>query len=153
MDLRCAARPDNRQALTWERNHVNVLLMEEHRFVCPWTGKLITRPGDYDLDHLLPLSFYPVNELWNLLPVDRVFNQHVKRDRLPSAERLVAALPGLAASYSTYAQSAALGTALQQDVALRFGTLAGGDFPARLAARTVAFIDDVATARLAGQRF
>jgi hypothetical protein len=43
--------------------------------------------------------------------------------------------------------------ALRQDAALRFGALAGDDFPAQLAARAVAFIDDVATARLAGQRF
>lgn len=127
--------------------------MEQHRFACPWTGKAITRPGDYDLDHLLPLSFYPVNELWNLLPVDRIFNQHIKRDRLPSAERLAAALPGLAASYGTYGHSAALGLALQQDAALRFGALAGGDFPTQLAERAVAFIDDVAMTRLAGQRF
>jgi HNH endonuclease len=147
------ARPDNRQALTWERNHVNVLLMEQHSFVCPWTGKLITRPDEYDLDHLLPLSFYPVNELWNLLPVDRRFNQHTKRNRLPSAASLAAALPGLAASYGTYGHSNALGLALHQDAALRFGTLVGSDFPAQLAARAVAFIDDVATARLAGQRF
>ncbi|MCI1187860.1 hypothetical protein MON38_10550 [Hymenobacter sp. DH14] len=147
------ARPDNRQALTWERNHVNVLLMEQHHFVCPWTGKLITRPDEYDLDHLLPLSFYPVNELWNLLPVDPAFNKHVKRARLPSLERLAAARSCLAASYGTYGHSNALGLALQQDVALRFGPLAGGDFPAQLAARAAAFIDDVATARLAGQRF
>lgn len=147
------ARPDNRRPLTWERNHVDVLLLEQHHFTCPWTGKVITRPGDYDLDHLLPLSFYPVNELWNLLPVDRTFNQRIKRSRLPSAASLAAARPGLAASYGTYGQSAALGLALQQDAALRFGALVGGDFAAQLAARTVAFIDDVATVRLAGQRF
>lgn len=150
---RLTARPDNRRPLTWERNQVDVLLLEQHRFVCPWTRKVITRPDDYDLDHLLPLSFYPVNELWNLLPVDRKFNQRTKRNRLPSAESLAAARPGLAASYGTYGHSAALGLALQQDAALRFGSLTGGDFPAQLAARAVAFIDDVATARLAGQRF
>jgi hypothetical protein len=147
------ARPDNRRPLSWERNHIDVLLLEQHRFACPWTGKVITRPTDYDLDHLLPLSFYPVNELWNLLPVDRAFNQRIKRNRLPSAASLAAACPGLVASYSTYWQSAALGQALQQDASLRFGALAGSDFAAQLAARAVAFIDDVATVRLAGQRF
>jgi hypothetical protein len=147
------ARPDNRRPLSWERNHIDVLLHEQHRFACPWTGKIISRPDEYDLDHLLPLSFYPVNELWNLLPVDRTFNQRTKRDRLPSAASLAAARPGLAISYGTYGQSAVLGRALQQDATLRFGALAGGDFPAQLAARAVAFIDDVATARLAGQRF
>lgn len=147
------ARPDNRRPLSWERNQIDVLLLEQHRFACPWTGKVITHPDDYDLDHLLPLSFYPVNELWNLLPVDRTFNQRVKRDRLPSAESLAAARPGLAASYGTYGQSTALGSALQQDATLRFGKLASGDFAAQLAARAVAFIDDVATVRLAGRRF
>jgi hypothetical protein len=68
-------------------------------------------------------------------------------------ESLAAARPGLAASYGIYKQSAALGQALQQDAALRFGPLVGSDFPAQLAARAVAFIDDVATVRLAGQRF
>jgi hypothetical protein len=147
------ARPDNRRPLTWERNHVDVLLLEQHRFTCPWTGKVISRPDEYDLDHLLPLSFYPVNELWNLLPVDRTFNQRTKRDRLPSAASLAAARPGLAASYGTYGRSAALGQALQQDAALRFGALVGSDFAAQLAVRAVDFIDDVATVRLAGQRF
>ena len=147
------ARPDNRRPLTWERNHVDVLLLEQHRFTCPWTGKVISRSDEYDLDHLLPLSFYPVNELWNLLPVDRTFNQRTKRNRLPSAASLAAARSGLAASYGTYGLSTALGQALQQDAALRFGALVGADFPAQLAARAVAFIDDVATVRLAGQRF
>lgn len=45
-----------------------------------------------------------------------------------------------------------LGLALRQDAALRFGALVGGDFPAQLAARTVAFIDDVATVRHIGRR-
>lgn len=151
---RLTARPDNRRPLTWERNQVDILLLEQHRFACPWTGKAITRPSDYDLDHLLPLSVYPVNELWNLLPVDRVFNQRIKRDLLPSAERLAAARLGLAASYGTYAQSAALGGALQQDAAVRSGALASGvgEFPTLRAGRAVAFIDDVATARLVGRR-
>ena len=34
---------------------------------------------------LLPLSFYPVNELWNLLPVDRAFNQRTNRRRRAGA--------------------------------------------------------------------
>ncbi|GAB3637295.1 hypothetical protein GCM10027422_28850 [Hymenobacter arcticus] len=42
---------------------------------------------------------------------------------------------------------------MRQDAALRFGALVGGDFPAQLAARAVAFIEDVATVRLVGQRF
>ena len=32
-------RPDNRRPLSWERNHIDVLLLEQYRFACPWTGK------------------------------------------------------------------------------------------------------------------
>jgi hypothetical protein len=32
-------RPTNRRPLTWERNQVEILMMEEVEFSCPWTGK------------------------------------------------------------------------------------------------------------------
>ena len=99
------ARPNNRRPLSWERNQVDILLHENIHFICPWTQKRLTQPQHYDLDHLLPLAVYPVNELWNLLPVDREFNQHTKRDKVPDAKRLTAAEPLLAAAYTTYHQS------------------------------------------------
>jgi hypothetical protein len=37
-------------------------------------------------DHLIPVSMYPTNELWNLVPSSPSFNLHVKRDRMPTAE-------------------------------------------------------------------
>jgi hypothetical protein len=142
------ARPDNRRSLTWERNQVDVLLLEKVRFTCPWTQKLLTQPSDYDLDHLLPLTVYPINELWNLLPVDRQFNQHVKRDRVPSAERLTRAEPFLAATYEKYQQLPTLQRAVREDASLRFtGLPATGDFSRHLAYYTVRFIEDVAQAR------
>jgi hypothetical protein len=55
--------------------------------------------GTASNDSLLPSSFYPVNEFWNLLPVDRTFNQRIKRNCLPSAASL-AARSGLVASYT-----------------------------------------------------
>ncbi|GAB2777877.1 hypothetical protein HNQ93_001732 [Hymenobacter luteus] len=147
------ARPDNRRPLTWERNQVDILLHENVRFVCPWTQKPLTHPEHYDLDHLLPLTIYPVNELWNLLPVDRQFNQHTKRDRLPSSQRLVTAEPLLAQAYATYQQSATLRQVMHEDAALRFtGLTPGPTFPTELAHRTIHFIDDVAAARYV-QRF
>ncbi|WP_019949046.1 HNH endonuclease domain-containing protein [Hymenobacter aerophilus] len=147
------ARPDNRRPLTWERNQVDILLHENVRFTCPWTQKPLTQPQHYDLDHLLPLSIYPVNELWNLLPVDRQFNQHTKRDRVPTAQRLTAAEPLLAQAYATYQQSAALHKVMHEDVALRFtGLQPGPSFPAQLAHHATHFIDDVAAARYV-QRF
>ena len=96
---------------------------------------------------------YPVNELWNLLPVDRDFNQHTKRDKVPDAKRLAVAEPLLAAAYSTYHQSPALQKAVREDAALRFAGLSTDHtFAAMLASRAVHFIDDVAAARYV-QRF
>ena len=147
------SRPDNRCSLSWERNQVNILLQENHYFTCPWSQKRITQPQQYDLDHLLPLAVYPVNELWNLLPVDREFNQHTKRDKVPDAKRLTAAEPLLAAAYSTYHHSPALQKAVREDAALRFAGLnTDHTFAAMLASRAVRFIDDVAVARYV-QRF
>ncbi|NVO84290.1 HNH endonuclease domain-containing protein [Hymenobacter terrestris] len=141
-------RPDNRLPLKWERNQVNILLHEKGPFTCPWTQNTLSRPEHYDLDHLLPLSLYPVNELWNLLPVDRQFNQRIKRDRVPDHARLLAAEPLLALAYTAYQQSAGLGTAIHQDAALRFhGLLPGPAFAADLAHHATRFIHDVAEAR------
>ena len=96
---------------------------------------------------------YPVNELWNLLPVDREFNQHTKRDKVPDAKRLAAAEPLIAAAYTTYSQSPALQKAVREDAALRFVSLRNDyTFAATLANRAVRFIDDVAAARYV-QRF
>ena len=55
-------RPGNRRPLTWERNQVEILMMEGQIFTCPWTGKKLST-ASYDLDHLLPLSVYPINEI------------------------------------------------------------------------------------------
>ncbi|MFC7668992.1 hypothetical protein ACFQT0_17770 [Hymenobacter humi] len=96
---------------------------------------------------------YPINELWNLLPVDREFNQHTKRDKVPDAKRLTAAEPLLAAAYTNYHHSPTLQKAVREDAALRFVGL-GTDhtFAATLANCAVRFIDDVAAARYV-QRF
>jgi hypothetical protein len=146
------ARPDNRRPLSWERNQVDILLHEQVVFTCPWTLKRLTQPQDYDLDHLLPLAVYSVNELWNLLPVDRAFNQHTKRGKVLDAGRLAAAELWLAAAYATYWQAPALQRAVQEDAALRFARLGNANFPAALASRAVQFIDAVAAARYV-QRF
>ncbi|SDY56793.1 HNH endonuclease domain-containing protein [Hymenobacter psychrophilus] len=141
-------RPDNRRPLTWERNQVDILLHENVRFTCPWTQKSLTKPEHYDLDHLLPLSLYPVNELWNLLPVDRRYNQHTKRDRVPNQQGLEAAEPLLAQAYATYQQSASLRKVMYEDSALRFSGLQPGlAFPTQLAHRAISFIGEVADAR------
>lgn len=147
------ARPDNRRPLSWERNQIDILLQEQVSFTCPWTQKRLTQPQQYDLDHLLPLAVYPINELWNLVPVDRTFNQHTKRDRVPTASRLAAAEPLLAAAYATYHHSAALQKVVREDAGLRFANLPTDHrFASDLASRAVQFIDEVAAARYI-QRF
>lgn len=142
-------RPDNRVALTWERNRINVLLMEGQTFVCPWTEREIRQSADYAIDHLLPLSVYPINELWNLVPVDRDFNSTVKRDRLPSESRLHRASPHLVRTYEQYLHHDELERALRQDVDLRFADLNADElsFPAAVTRATTRFIDQVAKAR------
>src|SRR4051812_27257252 len=89
-------------------------------FSCPWTGRELRTPRDYDLDHLVPIALIPINELWNIAPADPPFNSHIKRDRLPSPGRLAAARPRLAAVFRGYLASGTLSPALAEDAALRF---------------------------------
>lgn len=145
------ARPDSRVALTWERNQIDILLMEGQTFSCPWTGRTLSRPGTYDLDHLLPLAVYPVNDLWNLVPADRKAN-NAKRDRMPSPDRLISALPRIAGTYATYLGADALRPVLREGARLRFlDADLGADDPATfaptLAAAAGRFIERVASSR------
>ncbi|MBW4549063.1 MAG: hypothetical protein KME25_32360 [Symplocastrum torsivum CPER-KK1] len=142
-------RPDNRRPLTWERNHVDVLLMEGRAFICPWTEKRIVQGIEYALDHLLPVSLYPINELWNLIPAEPKFNSHTKRDRLPSLENLRQAQPHLELAYRHYSSSNLLLVALQEDVEVRFSTVSPStvSFPLDLASAVVDLIDIVAESR------
>jgi hypothetical protein len=116
-------RPDNRRPLTWERNQIDILMMEGETFHCPWTEKCIRQGVSYDIDHLFPFSVYPINELWNLVPTDPQFNQHTKRDRVPTVRRLKAAEPILTQTYRSYDKQAELAAALREDVQLRFADL------------------------------
>ena len=58
--------------------------------VCVWSGAKIGADA-LDIDHALPWSAWPCNDLWNLMPASRRINQHQKRDRLPSAAVLAKA--------------------------------------------------------------
>jgi hypothetical protein len=140
-------RPDNRRPLTWERNSVEILMMEGRVFECPWTGRRLNSDS-FDLDHLVPVSVYPVNELWNIIPADRVFNEHTKRDRLPSTERLQAAQPRLARTYENYCASPALGPVLHEDAELRFdGNPTASELPYLLSVQVTDLLKVLADAR------
>src|SRR5258708_7129065 len=140
-------RPGNRRPLTWERNEVDLLLMEGYTFTCPWTEKHIHQSDEYDLDHLLPLTVYPINELWNLIPADPGFNSHQKRDRLPSPERLLRAEQPLTDAYELYETSKGLNLALHEDVALRFSHLSSANFSQGVTVAVLNFLASVAEAR------
>lgn len=140
-------RPGNRRPLTWERNQVEVLMMEGRVFECPWTGRKLTMQS-YDLDHLLPLSAYPINELWNLVPADADFNRNKKRDRLPGVPALQAARPHMISTYKHYSNSKALAAVLEHDALMRFNDkIETDDLPGSLAACTVQFIQTFASVR------
>ncbi|HKJ32659.1 MAG TPA: HNH endonuclease domain-containing protein [Balneolales bacterium] len=113
-------RPDNRRPLTWERNQIDILLMEGHRFECPWSGRIIQNGVTYDLDHIIPVSLYPLNEMWNLVPSDPSFNSFKKRDKLPSPEALMQARPRLIRTYDNYFISKELSASITTDVSNRF---------------------------------
>lgn len=123
--------------------------MEGAVFTCPWTARTIAAGDRYDLDHLVPLAVYPINELWNLVPSDPTFNSRQKRDRLPSSQRLERAMPHLTTTYRQYDQSPPLSRALREDAAVRFASLPAdaGTRPPALARATITFIEQIAAAR------
>lgn len=104
--------------------------------------------GNYDLDHIVPLSVYPTNELWNLVPSDRAHNQHKKRDLLPSTDRLDRSKNYISLVYKNYMKSEPLLTTLNSDVYSRFGNINLFD-PSEISITRVVlrFVDLIATAR------
>lgn len=139
-------RPDNRRPLSWERNNIDILMMEGHNFTCPWTHKRLTQSA-YDLDHLIPVSVYPTNELWNLVPADPHFNMHVKRARLPTKAKLAAARPHLGSAYAHYGRSPKLQRALQEDAALRFKQLANAPDAPQITEAVISLVSAVTSSR------
>jgi hypothetical protein len=141
------SRPDNRRPLTWERNQIEILIMEGTEFTCPWTEKRIGQGVAYDLDHILPIAVYPTNELWNLVLSDPAFNSHKKRDRLPGVERLAPARPYLEQTYANYGESSELISVLTEDVELRFARVQPGlAFPESVAHAVTDLVEEVAEA-------
>jgi SAM-dependent methyltransferase len=84
------------ESLTWidperdtrfARMHVERLRNEGHPIGCVWSGSPLA-PMSTDIDHCLPWSAWPCNDLWNLLPTTASVNRSQKRERLPSVARL-----------------------------------------------------------------
>jgi hypothetical protein len=139
------SRPDNRRPLTWERNQIELLMLEGKVFVCPWTGKELN-PRKYAIDHIIPVAVYPTNELWNLVPSDHYFNSHTKRARMPSASRMEQARNRLAQTYELYLLSPSLKEALYSDLGVRFA-LEGIPEPGKVADTVVKATLAIAEAR------
>ena len=143
------AQPQSRRPLTWERNQIEIMLLEGVSFTCPWTERTISQGVPFDLDHVLPLAVYPMNDLWNLVPADVAFNQHAKRDRIPSFERLQRAEPYLAQTYERYLHSRVLKDALELDIMQRFRSVqpSAPDFAQQVARATIRLVDEVGVYR------
>jgi SAM-dependent methyltransferase len=85
------------QALNWEepkRTTIEVrkrfeelqnTLPKSERINCIWSNKSLN--NKYDIDHSMPFSRWPNNDLWNLLPTDSQVNNQ-KSERLPTEHKL-----------------------------------------------------------------
>lgn len=122
------SRPNNRRPLTWERNNIDILIMEGLRFRCPWTKRILDNPSGYDLDHIVPISLYPINELWNLVPSDPTFNTSKKRDKLPGINAINESTPIIKDIYCNYLQNEELSRALHEDSINRFSRISNNNF-------------------------
>ena len=138
-------RPDSRRPLTWERNQLDLLLLGGEQMQCIWTGRPLAL-GGYDIDHLIPVATLPINELWNLVPSDPDFNQHVKRARLPGEDWRSDLPQRLEATYRLFGTSSKLQPVLQRGAQLRFAAEQVASVP-RLTEAVTRLVYSVAEAR------
>jgi len=75
---------DRQHDTSFVRNKVDMLRGAGTEVCSVWSGKPLY---SYDIDHCLPFSYWPNNDLWNLLPASSKENRE-KSDRLPSKSRL-----------------------------------------------------------------
>jgi len=115
-------RPDSRRPLTWERNQVELLMLEGHQVTCMWTGRTLNNQP-FDMDHIIPISLFPINETWNLVPSEPNFNSHVKAHKMPDVGRKAHVLAELEKVYTLYRKSIALSQSLERDTFTRFNSL------------------------------
>jgi HNH endonuclease len=81
-----------------------------------------------DIDHCLPWSAWPCGDLWNLLPASPRVNQHLKRDRLPSAAALAAAREAVIGWWAdAWQPNVALENRFAREVAAALPVAAGSD--------------------------
>ena len=66
-----------------ERETISVKKILSQEKECIWSGKEL-KGTEYDVDHVLPFSVWFNNDLWNMLPTDRVLNQQQKKAKIPT---------------------------------------------------------------------
>jgi 2-polyprenyl-3-methyl-5-hydroxy-6-metoxy-1,4-benzoquinol methylase len=82
-----ALRWDNPQRNTAKVRQRIDTLMAQQKVHCVWSGKRLNTVEQYSVDHAIPFSRWPNNDLWNLLPSNSRINLK-KSDKLPSALKL-----------------------------------------------------------------
>jgi len=122
--------------------------MEGTEFHCPWTERLL-KSGNYAVDHIIPITVLPINELWNLVPSDPYFNSHFKKHRLPSSDRLANAQPFLVETYIAYQSAVPLQKSIREEVNARFSEVPTSpvEFAVFVAKSIAQFVEHVASSR------
>lgn len=78
-------KPPFRGSLTQQRKYYwDIVLRELGTLDCIFTSTRIG-VGNYALDHFVPYAFVSHDLIWNLVPIDPIFNS-IKSDRLPTIE-------------------------------------------------------------------
>lgn len=67
------------------RARITELQQQNTPVYCVWSGQRLNH--SYDVDHCFPFSYWPNNDLWNLLPTASAVNS-AKSNKLPSAEQI-----------------------------------------------------------------
>ena len=115
--------------------------------VCPYSGRRLQDIDDdrFELDHVIPIAVYPINDLWNLIPVYGKFNSGVggKFDKIPVKELLYESVKIIGDIYEYYLNSN-YSTLFKSQYELRLKTFGNKE---ELANRAVGFIDAVAESR------
>lgn len=84
---------------------------------CIWSGKEL-QGSNYDVDHVLPFSVWFNNDLWNMLPTDRVLNQQKKKAKIPTRKLIEKRADVIMNYWSDYQQAMPLLFKSQVEVAL-----------------------------------
>ena len=77
-------RPERREKLTQQKKFWNKVIEIGGPVRCIYTDKELGL-NDFALDHFLPWRFVAHDQIWNLIPADKIFNSS-KSDRIPDID-------------------------------------------------------------------